>query len=151
MNIRTEAITEKNRSAVLALDVAKGQEGFVESVEECLAEAKQWRQWRPVAIYDGVQVVGFAMYGYLFGRVWFDRLLIDRNYQGRGYGRAAVETLLGRICREYPGKSRIYLSVVEGNVQAEKLYKSFGFEYNGERDVKGEHVMVKSMIAVQTE
>ena len=143
MNIRIEPITEKNRDAVLKLETAEGQEGFVESVEECLNEAVQWRQWRPVAICDGAQVVGFAMYGHLYGRVWFDRLLIDRRCQGRAYGRQAVEALLLRICREYPEQSCIYLSVVGGNEQAAKLYQDFGFAFNGERDTKGEYVMVK--------
>lgn len=143
MNIRIEPITEKNQDAVLKLEIAQGQEGFVESVDECLAEAKVWRQWNPVAIYDNNQLVGFAMYGCLFGRLWFDRLLIDQSYQGRGYGRAAVEALLLRIRREYPQKSPIYLSVVEGNDQAARLYQDFGFVFNGERDTKGEHVMMK--------
>lgn len=37
----------------------------------------------------------------------------------------------------------IYLSVVEGNDQAARLYQDFGFVFNGERDTKGEHVMMK--------
>lgn len=143
MNIRIESITEKNENEVLQLETAEGQEGFVESVEECLAESRVWRQWKPVAIYDDTQMVGFAMYGYLLGRVWFDRLLIDQRFQGRGYGRKAVEALLLRIHKEYPQQSQIYLSVVEGNDQAAKLYQDFGFAFNGERDTKGEHVMVK--------
>ena len=40
------------------------------------------------------------MYGFFweylpFGRLWLDRLLIDRRFQGRGYGRAALAALLG--------------------------------------------------------
>ena len=39
------------------------------------------------------------MYGFFweylpFGRLWLDRLLIDRRFQGRGYGRAALAALL---------------------------------------------------------
>ena len=144
MRIRIEPITEQNQKDVLELEAACGQEGFVESVEECLEEAGQWRQWRPVGLYDGDQAVGFAMYGYLVGRLWFDRLLIDQRFQGRGYGREAVAMLLERIHREYPGKKQIYLSVVEGNDQAAKLYGDFGFAFNGERDTKGEYMMVKN-------
>ena len=39
------------------------------------------------------------MYGFFweylpFGRLWLDRLLIDRRFQGRGYGRAALAAML---------------------------------------------------------
>lgn len=143
MNIRIEKITEKNLDQVLQLDAARGQEGFVESVEECFAEAKAEKAWRPVAICHGSEIVGFAMYGYLYRRIWFDRLLIDQRFQGRGYGKAAVELLLKRLQEEYPDKKAIYLSVVEGNDRAIKLYQDFGFTFNGERDTKGEYVMVR--------
>lgn len=145
MNIRIEPITEKNQDKVLQLETAKGQQGFVESVAECLAEARETKAWRPVAIYDEGEVVGFAMYGYLYRRIWFDRLLIDQRFQGRGYGKAAAEILLTRLQEEYPQREAIYLSVVEGNDRAEKLYRDLGFTFNGERDTKGEYVMVKNI------
>lgn len=83
-------VTAERLPAVLALRVAPGQEGFIETTAQCLAEAAEEPTWRPVALCDGGQVVGFAMYGRFRNRrrVWLDRLLIDRAYQGRGYGRA---------------------------------------------------------------
>ena len=95
MQLRLEPVTQENRLAVLGLRAGTGQEGFVETVSACLDEAAQRADWRPMAIYDGTAVVGFAMYGYFWeyppaGRVWLDRLLIDAARQGRGYGRAAV-------------------------------------------------------------
>ena len=144
MNLRYEPVTEDNAAAVRALRKAPDQENFVESVDECLAEASQLRCWRPVAIYDAAQLVGFAMYG-LFqeppaDRVWLDRLLIDAPWQGRGYGRRAMEDLLDRLQREYHCQT-IYLSVVEGNDSAARLYQDLGFAYTGERDLHGERVM----------
>ena len=117
----------------------------METVSACLDEAAQRADWRPVAIYDGTAVVGFAMYGYFWeyppaGRVWLDRLLIDAARQGRGYGRAAVASLLARLAEEY-GPRDIYLSVVDGNTAAARLYEAFGFVFTEERDVHGEHVM----------
>ena len=73
-------------------------------------------------------------------QLWLDRLLIDRRFQGRGYGRAALAALLERLEREYH-KKRIYLSVVEANRPAAALYESFGFRFTGERDTHGERVM----------
>ena len=99
MKIRLEPVTVASRAAVERLETAPGQEGFVESVAECLAEADRRRCWRPVGVYDGDALIGFAMYGFFweylpFGRLWLDRLLIDRRFQGRGYGRAALAALL---------------------------------------------------------
>ena len=85
MYIHVEPVNDKNREAVLALKIHETQKGFVESPEQCLKEASEETCWRPVGIYDGDQLIGFSMYGYFwqylpFGRVWLDRLLIDRDY-----------------------------------------------------------------------
>ena len=96
MQLRLEPVTQENRLAVLSLRAGTGQEGFVETVSACLDEAAQRADWRPMAIYDGTAVVGFAMYGYFWeyppaGRVWLDRLLIDAARQGAGRKGQAVK------------------------------------------------------------
>ena len=81
-------------------------------------------------VYDGDALIASPCTAFsgstCFGRLWLDRLLIDRRFQGRGYGRAALAALLERLEREYH-KKRIYLSVVEANRPAAALYESFGF------------------------
>lgn len=147
MDLHFEDITVHNRSQALALKVAEGQEGFIESVSQCMEEADAQRRWHPLGIYDGGTMVGFAMYGYFFweylpaGRVWLDRFLIDCRYQGRGYGRAALPILVQRIHQEYRCR-KIYLSIIDGNEAAVHLYESFGFKFTGEKDLNGERVMV---------
>lgn len=147
MQLHLEPITSKNRDQALSLHVAPGQETYVETVRQCLQEADKRRCWRPVGIYDQDALVGFAMYGFFWeylpwGRLWLDRLLIDRSCQGKGYGHAAFQALLERLTREY-GQRKIYLSVIEGNDAAIALYQKFGFQFNGERDVHQEKVMVR--------
>ncbi len=148
MHLHLEPVTALNRADVLALNVAPSQEGYVETVAQCLAEADSTRCWRPIAIYDGPTLVGFAMYGFFwqylpFGRLWLDRLLIDQRYQGQGYGKAAFTALLHRLYAEYPHRRKIYLSVIEANVPAICLYSQFGFQFTGELDTHGEKVMVQ--------
>ena len=140
--LRILPVGPENRAACLGLRTAPGQEGFVESVEDCLREAQGYGAWRPVALLRGEEVVGFAMYGRFRNRrrVWLDRLLIDRAYQGRGYGRAFLGLLLERLFAEYRCDS-IYLSLFDDNRQALALYESFGFVSTGERDTGGEAVM----------
>ncbi|MEG2717902.1 MAG: GNAT family N-acetyltransferase [Clostridia bacterium] len=146
MNLHLIPITDSNRDEILSLHIADAQEGFVESVAQCLSEADKLDLWRPTGIYDGSVPVGFAMYG-LFqnesseGKLWLDRFLIDEHYQKHGYGKAALAALIARIHSEYRS-TRIYLSVVVGNNVAAELYQHCGFRFNGEHDINGEDVMI---------
>lgn len=148
MNIHFERITRRNREEALRLKVAEGQEGYIESVSQCLKEAGRNIVWHPVAICDGRWMVGFAMFGYFWweyfpcGRLWLDRFMIDASCQGKGYGKTALKTLLRLLSIKYPGKD-IYLSVIKGNDVAVCLYREFGFHFNGEKDINGEDVMVR--------
>lgn len=147
MNIHFEPITAENRDIALALSLHPEQQGFIEPISQCLKEAKHNKRWKPVGIYDGAEMVGFAMYGFFiwqylpFGRLWLDRLLIDRRYQGNGYGSAALSGLVQLLIQEYDCK-KIYLSVIMGNGTAIRLYQKFGFHFNGKKDLHGEHIMV---------
>ena len=145
MCLHFETVTAKNRGAVERLALLPEQAGFIESPAECLREADASDFWRPVGIYDGTELVGFAMYGYLpflgEGQLWFDRLLIDKAFQGRGYAKAAIAALLERLRQESPCR-RVYLSVYGDNAAAIHLYRQAGFSFNGDYDTKGERVMV---------
>ena len=145
MCLHFETVTAKNRGAVERLALLPEQAGFIESPTECLREADASDFWRPVGIYDGTELVGFAMYGYLpflgEGQLWFDRLLIDKAFQGRGYAKAAIAALLERLRQEYPCR-RVYLSVYGDNAAAIHLYQQAGFSFNGDYDTTGERVMV---------
>ncbi len=149
VRLHFQPITDANRREAQELRVAHGQESFIETVEECLEEAERIKNWRPVGIYDGKKLVGFAMYGYFFWeyfpieRLWLDRFLIDKSFQGMGYGREALSALLSRLSEKYPRSGKIFLSIVQGNQTASSLYEKFGFHFTGEKDINGEDVMVK--------
>lgn len=142
--MRIEPVSFHNQRAVLALETAPGQEGFIESPRECLEEAAAIPNWKPVALCVGSTVVGFAMYGAFpqYGnRLWLDRLLIDRKHQGKGYGSQALTMLVAKLAAEYDQKE-IYLSIYEENELAQGMYERHGFRFTGELDLKGEKIMV---------
>lgn len=146
MEIEVVPVTGENEGEILSLRVAEGQRGYIETTAQCLEEARALSLWRPVGLLADGRLVGFAMYGLwkeegAGGRVWLDRFLIDARFQGRGCGRAALPVLLRRIFEEY-GQDELYLSLVPENLAAARLYRSFGFRFNGETDPKGERVMV---------
>ena len=145
MKLSIVPVTEQLRPRAEALSVGPGQEHFIETVAQCMQEADRIPDWEPVVIFDGETMIGFAMYGFMRcetrARVWFDRFLIDHRYQKQGYGRRVAEMMIGRLRAEFPGQD-IYLSAYDDNPVAIRLYQSFGFVFNGEKDINGEDVMV---------
>ncbi|WP_338652093.1 GNAT family N-acetyltransferase [Lysinibacillus sp. Y5S-8] len=139
-------ITAFNKKEILALRIADNQQHFIETTDQCLAEAEMDRRFTPLGLYKDNTVIGFAMYG-LFPhedysqRVWLDRYLIDEQYQGQGLGKHFLQQLIRYLTVKF-NCSQIYLSVYDNNAVAIQLYKQFGFIFNGELDDKGEKVMV---------
>ena len=134
-----QPVNPTNEKEVRKMKVKPEQRTFIETVDECLAEAAQHSEWRPVAIYWGGVMIGFAMYG-SFGPnsdTWIDRLLIDEKFQGRGLGKKAMTKLIRIVAEEYK-VNRIYLSFVEENRGAAHLYEILGFQYLNEKDPNGE-------------
>ncbi len=147
MNYDIRHVSKGNRREMLALRVAKNQRAFIETIEECLAEAEQWKEFRPVGLYVDNVPVGFAMYGSLKDsqgghNLWIDRMLIDEQFQSRGFGRMFMELLIERVLKEY-GEQPIYLSVYKENRGAVHLYETLGFVFIGEYDTAGEEIMRK--------
>ena len=60
--------------------------------------------------------------------------MIDKNYQGQGFGKKAMEAILAYI-KEWPCGEAEYcwLSYEPENLLAKHLYQSFGFCENGEK------------------
>jgi diamine N-acetyltransferase len=143
-------ITEDNFSECLNLKVEESQEDFVASNIYSLAQAWLYpNNARPFAIYNDEEMVGFLMLDIdcdcdgtrKTSGLW--RLMMDKNHQNKGYGKAALEEAIKHIISEYNPET-FRTSVVPGNDAAEKLYRNLGFEPNGEYD-DDEMVMVKKM------
>ncbi|MEG0076768.1 GNAT family N-acetyltransferase [Anaerorhabdus sp.] len=134
---------------VLKLHVKENQNDTIETVEQCLSEARELALWRPILIKVNQCNVGFAMYGLwkeegTNGRVWLDRFFIDENFQGRGYAKEILPKLINEIMEEYQ-VHQLFLSVYETNKPAINLYEKFGFKFNGEFDINHELVMMKEV------
>ena len=162
MRIRLEKISGNNFRDILALRVGEGQEDFVAPNSDSLVEAYLALAYRgqafPFGIYDGDTPVGFCMVGYGKDDDWEDapaiaegnynlwRFMIDRRYQGKGYGRAAMERVMAFIAGEPCGPAEYcWLSYEPGNDAARRLYASFGFRETGETD--GDEVIAALALA----
>ena len=112
------------------LEVREDQRSYVCSSVVMLARAWLHRRLRPRVfnVYDGETAVGMGMYLDDPEKNAYDfcQLFIDRRYQGKGYGKAAVGLVLEAMREEgkYPKVSMCY---VEGNEASRKLFEQFGF------------------------
>ncbi len=133
MAVTLRPITRDNLWAVLRLRLHPGQEDFVADNAVLIANAYVEPTFVPLAVYAGEEPVGFAMDGQHpdTGAWWVIRLMIDREHQGKGCGRAAMEAVIEMMAHRV-GCDEIVTSFVPSNPAAAGLYASLGFRPTGE-------------------
>ena len=141
MTITLREIDRENFMRCVRLEVGEEQKAFVSPNVFSIAQSKVEPDFDVQAVYDGEQMVSFVMYGWEEeeGCHCLARLMVDKNHQGKGYGRAATEAVIERL-RAEPGCRQIVLSVNPANKNAQALYESLGFVKTGEVSY-GEEVM----------
>ena len=141
MDVSLREVSAENVHDVLALQVAPEQTGYVSTNAKSIAEAHfEPRAWFR-AIAAGDALVGFAMvYRVPETRefhIW--RYMIDARYQGKGYGRKALDLLLDEA-RSH-GATEVTLCVRPGEHSAFDFYARAGFEDTGELD--GDQIVMR--------
>lgn len=136
--IELRAITEENFIDAFNLRLAPGQESFVSHPIRSLAQAYVYRnQCQPFGIYAAEKMVGYVMVIYDYDIPEYDiwHMMIDKEEQGHGYGREALDQVIKYILTKPFGDSdRIALTCNKNNSAARKLYESIGFTASGSED-----------------
>jgi diamine N-acetyltransferase len=155
--VTLRVITAANRLAVERLRVAPEQEKFVDGVEQSLAEAATTPHANPWcrAVYSGEVPVGFVMLGddvpagntHIPWRYYLWRMVIDSRFQGRGYGRAALNLVVAYL-RTRPYADTLVTSVVAGEGSPMGFYLRYGFRPTGQM-FDHEHVLQLRLADVQ--
>lgn len=149
--IELRKINGDNIDEVIALEVDENQKDFIETTNlRSFADAHMMNAdgipATPFAIYSDEIVVGFLMYIYdtldhesfenkvFYGKksyfIW--HMMIDKHYQGQGYGKLAFEKILKDIESMPDGEAEyVTLFYHTSNVKAKTLYTSFGFVDTG--------------------
>lgn len=132
-------LTEDNVRAVCRLEPAMHQRSFVAPNAISIAQAHVTTKVWVRVIYAGETPVGYLQLSDddEQPRYYLWRFMVDGAFQGRGYGRRAME-LLFEYVRGRPGGDRLYLSYVRAPGGPEAFYKSLGFVDTG-RVHSGEH------------
>lgn len=132
MPIRFKPITVENWRDAIKLETAESQRTFVASNLFSIAQAQFYPTWEPLAIYHDDAMVGFLMYGQdeTDHSYWVIRLMIEQGQQGKGYGRAAMQSIIAELGQRADCEA-IYISCAPENEVAQGLYESLGFRKTG--------------------
>ncbi|QTD42986.1 GNAT family N-acetyltransferase [Sporosarcina sp. Te-1] len=152
-------VTWENFEECIHLELKKEQKNFMASNMYSLAQSyvallNDDLPAMTFAIYAEEKMVGFIMMYYdtaeenefgdeaCYGIL---RFMIDRRYQGKGYGKAALAKALEYI-KTYPQgeAASVYISYEPTNDNAKNLYKSFRFYETGQ-EIEGETVIKKDL------
>ncbi len=140
-DVSLRPVTQENWRGTFALAVAPEQVRFGpdDAPIAAVALAKAYvgsggASWAPYAIYAGPEMVGFVALAFRPGSgddYWIFHFLIDRRFQGRGHGTAAMERLIELVRHEHPECQLLQLVVHPENQRAQRLYRKLGFQPTG--------------------
>jgi len=148
VTVELRPLTDRNRAELEALRLGPGQDRFVNTVSEALAEAEEEPGGRAIqfGLYDGDTPVGFVMIsdevdgeGYIAQYLW--KLLVDVRHQRRGYGTAALD-LVAAYFRARPGVEVMWTSAGQGEGSPLPFYERYGFVRTGDL-VFGDEVLLR--------
>lgn len=148
-----DIVSDEDRAMALTVEVRPDQHEFVppvaQSFREALEDARAVpRMW---TAFDGDRPVGFAMISdgiptdilaadpHLMGPYYLWRLMVDRRYQGRGYGTAILDAVVAYV-RRRPGANVLLTSCTLGEGTPLPFYERYGFVATG-RYEEGEPVL----------
>jgi diamine N-acetyltransferase len=140
--VELREVTRETVRAICRLQVAPSQASFVApnaiSFAEALFEPKAWYR----AINADDVPVGFTMLSIDTEKpeyfLW--RLMISEDFQGRGYGRAAIGLIVDHV-RSLPGARELLVSWEIGDGGPEPFYRGLGFQPTGE--MAGDEVIAR--------
>ena len=134
-DVKLVELNAENWYECCMLEVSENQKEFIESNAISIAQSKYEPTLRPYAIYFKEKVVGFLMYNSVLEELngyWIYRIMIDKNYQGKGIGKKATSLMISEIAK-LPKAKKVIVGYRPENVGAHYLYASLGFIDNGDR------------------
>lgn len=134
-SVELRPVTTDNWQDVIKLNVHPHQSNLVGPNVRSLAEAyvRDDAACRAVYSLEG-DLVGFMMWvtEAFDGKRHIHRFMIDARYQGKGYGHATLAETVKIIWGTEGYDDDIMIMFLTHNDDAEKHYRSFGFEDTGE-------------------
>lgn len=98
-------VDKDNFQAAISLEVHENQKCFMEDNLFSIAECAFEKDFRTKVVYSDGEPIGFLLYYFVKDDpdyVFLHRYMIDKDQQGKGLGRAALEALHGPVQRRIP-------------------------------------------------
>lgn len=138
-------INADNYEKVLKLELNEAQSKFVAPNVRSLADCYYYRDAGdvfPYAIQDKDEVIGFILLDLDEEEkefmIW--RMMIDKNHQGKGYGRRTVKKVI-ELAKQEKKANLLIADYVKGNEVMGKLLRSEGFEDHSFNEEWNEYVL----------
>ncbi len=128
-NTKIVPYSKKNWFSVVNLEVSKEQLEFVCDAKQSIAYAfANMSDHRLFIATEGDKPVGLMVLqaNKKKNEYHFTILLVDKRYQGKGYGRIMVEHAIEYFKKQ--GAKELTIGVNRFNISAQRLYKSVGFK-----------------------
>lgn len=140
--LRVVPVDASLHDALLQLRVRAPQQAFVGRIEDLLADAASRPTCEPMAILCDYQPIGFycietrarTIVGRDFAQpaLGLRAFFIAASWQGRGFGRHALQALFADLAVRHPAARLLALTVNRSNHAALGLYLGAGFVDSGE-------------------
>ncbi|MDX1772030.1 MAG: GNAT family N-acetyltransferase [Planococcaceae bacterium] len=145
-NVKIEELNAENWYDCCVLEVEPSQSKYIESNAVSISQSKFEPTLKPYAIYFEEKVVGFLMYNSVPEELegnWIYRIMVDKDYQGKGIGKAATKLMISEMAKQ-PNIKKLVVGYHPENKGAHNLYASLGFIDYGDRFGK-EMAVVKNV------
>ena len=125
--IKLIEVTAENWRDVTQLNVSTEQKQYVADPSYYLLLCHYGKVWHPIAIQLNQQIIGFMMWAVDpdDNSGWIGGFLIDSNWQGKGFGKQAVQAILTYF------QNTLHINHFALSVQPENpalhLYEKIGF------------------------
>ena len=126
--IHLRTITRANYLDIIKLKVHSDQEHLVASNLYTIAQMQFKHEKTALGIYFGETPVGLIAYDLDDYDIW--RLMIDRNFQRRGFGTQAMKLII-EILRNHGKLPKVRTSAIISDNGPKPFYERLGFMVNG--------------------
>lgn len=94
-----------------------------------IAESQFLDNFQAMGVYLEDQIIGFTLFGVDpdDGNYWIYRLMVDSQFQGKGYGTLAVKKIIEEIKQKESHIPCIMIGYHQENLGAKITYKKAGF------------------------